>query len=565
MKKGQICEGYVERLDFPNKGVLSCEDEKVVVKNVLPGQKISFMITKKRKGKAEGRLLDVLENAPYEIPSVCPHFGVCGGCAYQTLPYDKQLELKKGQVRKLLTPVFAKQALLDGEAELTDEYVNHIFEGIKGSPVQSAYRNKMEFSFGDEVKDGPLSLGMHKRGSFYDIVSVRECQLVDEDYRKILNTTLDYFTQKGTSYYHRMRHEGYLRHLLVRKAQKTGEILIALITTTQEEQDLQPYVDALLALPLQGKITGVLHTKNDSVADVVQSDETVLLYGQDYFYEELLGLKFKISQLSFFQTNSLGAEVLYETAREFLGDISDDGRNDKTVFDLYSGTGTIAQLLAPVAGRVIGVEIVEEAVKAARENAKLNNLNNCEFIAGDVLKVIGDIKEKPDFIVLDPPRDGIHPKALQHIIDYQVDRIVYISCKPTSLARDLDIMIEQGYRMERVVAIDQFPGTGHVETVCLLSKLHEAKHHVNVRLDMDEMDITSAESKATYEEIKKYVAEHNDGMKVSNLYIAQVKRKCGIELAENFNLPKSEDARQPRCPKEKEEAIVEALKAFQMI
>ena len=470
MKKGQICEGYVERLDFPNKGVLSCEDEKVVVKNVLPGQKISFMITKKRKGKAEGRLLDVLENAPYEISSACPHFGVCGGCAYQTLPYDKQLELKKEQVRKLLTPVFAKQALLDGEAELTDEYVNHIFEGIKGSPVQSAYRNKMEFSFGDEIKDGPLSLGMHKRGSFYDIVSVRECQLVDEDYRKILNTTLDYFTQKGTSYYHRMRHEGYLRHLLVRKAQKTGEILIALITTTQEEQDLQPYVDALLALQLQGKITGVLHTKNDSVADVVQSDETVLLYGQDYFYEELLGLKFKISQFSFFQTNSLGAEVLYETAREFLGDISDDGRNDKTVFDLYSGTGTIAQLLAPVAGKVIGVEIVEEAVKAARENAKLNNLNNCEFIAGDVLKVIGDIKEKPDFIVLDPPRDGIHPKALQHIIDYQVNRIVYISCKPTSLARDLDIMIEQGYRMERVVAIDQFPGTGHVETVCLLTR-----------------------------------------------------------------------------------------------
>ena len=563
MKKGQICEGYVERLDFPNKGVLSFEDEKVVVKNVLPGQKISFMITKKRKGKAEGRLLDVLENAPYEIPSVCPHFGVCGGCAYQTLPYDKQLELKKGQVRKLLTPVFAKQALLDGEAELTDEYVNHIFEGIKGSPVQSAYRNKMEFSFGDEVKDGPLSLGMHKRGSFYDIVSVRECQLVDEDYRKILNTTLDYFTQKGNSYYHRMRHEGYLRHLLVRKAQKTGEILIALITTTQEEQDLQPYVDALLALPLQGKITGVLHTKNDSVADVVQSDETVLLYGQDYFYEELLGLKFKISQFSFFQTNSLGAEVLYETAREFLGDISDDGRNDKTVFDLYSGTGTIAQLLAPVAGRVIGVEIVEEAVKAARENAKLNNLNNCEFIAGDVLKVIGDIKEKPDFIVLDPPRDGIHPKALQHIIDYQVDRIVYISCKPTSLARDLDIMIEQGYRMERVVAIDQFPGTGHVETVVLLSQ-QKPDDTIEIDLDLDELDATSAELKATYQEIKDYVLKEF-GLKVSSLYISQVKRKCGIEVGENYNLPKSENARVPQCPKEKEDAIKAALKYYAMI
>lgn len=563
MKKGQICEGYVERLDFPNKGVLSFEDEKVVVKNVLPGQKISFMITKKRKGKAEGRLLDVLENAPYEIPSVCPHFGVCGGCAYQTLPYDKQLELKKGQVRKLLTPVFAKQALLDGEAELTDEYVNHIFEGIKGSPVQSAYRNKMEFSFGDEVKDGPLSLGMHKRGSFYDIVSVRECQLVDEDYRKILNTTLDYFTQKGTSYYHRMRHEGYLRHLLVRKAQKTCEILIALITTTQEEQDLQPYVDALLALPLQGKITGVLHTKNDSVADVVQSDETVLLYGQDYFYEELLGLKFKISQFSFFQTNSLGAEVLYETAREFLGDISDDGRNDKTVFDLYSGTGTIAQLLAPVAGRVIGVEIVEEAVKAARENAKLNNLNNCEFIAGDVLKVIGDIKEKPDFIVLDPPRDGIHPKALQHIIDYQVDRIVYISCKPTSLARDLDIMIEQGYRMERVVAIDQFPGTGHVETVVLLSR-KTPDDTIEVDLDLDELDITAAESKATYQEIKDYVLKEF-GLKVSTLYISQIKRKCGIDVGEHYNISQKENQKVPQCPKEKEDAIRAALEHFAMI
>ena len=576
MKKGQICEGYVERLDFPNKGVLSFEDEKVVVKNVLPGQKISFMITKKRKGKAEGRLLDVLENAPYEIPSVCPHFGVCGGCAYQTLPYDKQLELKKGQVRKLLTPVFAKQALLDGEAELTDEYVNHIFEGIKGSPVQSAYRNKMEFSFGDEVKDGPLSLGMHKRGSFYDIVSVRECQLVDEDYRKILNTTLDYFTQKGTSYYHRMRHEGYLRHLLVRKAQKTGEILIALITTTQEEQDLQPYVDALLALPLQGKITGVLHTKNDSVADVVQSDETVLLYGQDYFYEELLGLKFKISQFSFFQTNSLGAEVLYETAREFLGDISDDGRNDKTVFDLYSGTGTIAQLLAPVAGRVIGVEIVEEAVKAARENAKLNNLNNCEFIAGDVLKVIGDIKEKPDFIVLDPPRDGIHPKALQHIIDYQVDRIVYISCKPTSLARDLDIMIEQGYRMERVVAIDQFPGTGHVETVVLLShKKADSYIHIDVEFGEGEGKIPvdsiakraeayKPKEKVTYKMIKEYI-EAKYGFKVHTAYIAEVKRDLGLPM---YDAPNAvEELKQPRKhpTPEKVEAIKDALRYFAVI
>lgn len=468
MKKGQICEGYVERLDFPNKGIIRCEEETVVVKNTIPGQKVSFMINKKRKGKAEGRLLETLEKAPYEINSTCPHFGACGGCNYQNVPYEEQLNIKKNQVLRLLKPAFEKQMLLNGKEGDLEAYTDTIFEGIKASPVQRGYRNKMEFSFGDEVKDGSLALGMHKRGSFYDIVSVRECQIVDADYRKILSCVLDYFAQKQTSYFHRLRHEGYLRHLLVRKAQKTGEILIALVTTTQEAHELQPLAQALLQLPLEGKITGVLHTKNDSVADVVQSDETVILYGQDYFYEELLGLKFKISQFSFFQTNTLGAEVLYETAREYLGDISDSGKKDKTVFDLYSGTGTIAQLLAPVCGKVIGVEIIEEAVEAAKENAKLNGLTNCEFIAGDVLKVIDTIEEKPDFIVLDPPRDGIHPKALQKILSYAVERMIYISCKPTSLARDLEAFLENGYEVERVCCVDMFPNTGNIETVVKL-------------------------------------------------------------------------------------------------
>lgn len=468
MKKGQVYEGYVERVDFPNKGIVRCEDETAVVKNAIPGQRISFMVSKKRKGKAEGRQLSVLEKAPYEQTDVCPHFGECGGCNYQGIPYAKQLEIKEEQVRRLLHPAFEKQMLLDGENGDADQYMDRIFEGIKPSPVQYNYRNKMEFSFGDEYKDGPLALGMHRRGNFYDIVSVRECRIVDEDYRMVLGCVLDYFSEKNSSYFHRIRHEGYLRHLLVRKAQKTGEMLIALVTTTQETQDLAPLVAQLLALPLKGQITGVMHTMNDSLADVVQSDETVILYGQDHFYEELLGLRFKISQFSFFQTNTLGAEVLYETAREFLGDISGEGAHDKTVYDLYSGTGTIAQLLAPVAKKVIGVEIVEEAVLAARQNAEMNGLHNCEFIAGDVLKVLDEIDEKPDFIVLDPPRDGIHPKALRKIIDFQVDRLVYISCKPTSLARDLKILLDSGYRVERAVAIDQFPGTYHVETVVKL-------------------------------------------------------------------------------------------------
>ena len=333
----------------------------------------------------------------------------------------------------------------------------------------------MEFSFGDEFKDGPLALGLHKKGSFHDIITTSECRIVNEDYNNILDTTLKFFEEYGFPFYHKMRHTGYLRHLVVRRAVKTGEILVNLVTTgTFDDLDeckkykeaaiLDEYKDKLLSLNLYGTIAGVLHTVNDSLADVVQSDDTVILYGREYINEKLLGLDFKISTFSFFQTNTLGAEVLYSKAREFVGET-----NDKVVFDLYSGTGTIAQIVAPVAKKVVGVEIIEEAVVAARENAALNGLSNCEFIAGDVLKVIDDIEVKPDLIILDPPRDGIHPKALTKIIDYGVDRLVYISCKPTSLARDLEVLQERGYKVERVCAVDMFPQSVHVETVCLLS------------------------------------------------------------------------------------------------
>ncbi len=583
MKKGQVYEGLVEHVDFPNKGIVRVAEETCVVKNSLPGQKIRFCVNKVRKGKAEARLLEVLEQSPLEVGAPCSYFGLCGGCTYLSLPYEEQLRMKGEQVKKLLDHVLGNQSKA------------YLWEGIKRSPKEYEYRNKMEFSFGDEYKDGPLSLGMHKRGSFYDVVHVDDCQIVDGDYRRILSAVLEYFREQGTSFYHRMRHVGFLRHLLVRKASKTGEILIALVTTSQnpthcpvgdENQQngtetefvqngeirreettalVNGFKDCLLALQKQeklaGKIAGILHITNDSLADVVRSDRTDVLYGDDYFYEELLGLKFKISTFSFFQTNTYSAEVLYQTAREYVGDL---GKGEKTVFDLYSGTGTIAQLMAPVAKKVIGVEIVEEAVEAAKKNARLNGLENCDFIAGDVLKVLDDISEKPDMIILDPPRDGIHPKALPKIIDYGVDRIVYISCKPTSLVRDLEVFLASGYQVERAVAVDQFPWTANVETVCLLSKLHEAKHHVNVTLEMDELDVTSAESKATYEEIKDYVLEKH-GLQVTNLYIAQVKRKCGIIERENHNKSQKEDAKQPQCPEDKEKAIRDALKHFGMV
>lgn len=561
MKKGQQIEGVVARIDFPNKGIVTCEEGVCVVKNALPGQKVRAVINKARKGKAEGRLLEVLESSPAEKESPCPHFGQCGSCIYLSLPYEETLKIKEEQVKRLLEPVLSRQE---------EEW--H-FEGAKANPAVFGYRNKMEFTFGDEIKDGPLALGMHKRGSFYDIVSVKECQIVDRDYRRILACTLDFFQEQKdqgqpVSFYHRLRHDGYLRHLLVRKAARTGEILIALVTTTQtadllEEQMLAAWREKLLQLPLQGTIVGIMHVKNDSQADVVQSDETDILYGRDYFYEELLGLQFRISLFSFFQTNSLSAELLYNTAREYILGILGE-KEGQIIYDLYSGTGTIAQMLAPVAKKVIGVEIVEEAVVAARENAALNGLHNCEFVAGDVLKVLDTIAEKPDMIVLDPPRDGVHPKALDKIIKYGVEHILYISCKPTSLARDLEVFLARGYVVRRCVAVDQFSWTGHVETVVLLSKGEVDSKKIRVEFSLEDMDMSEFQDGATYPQIKEYVLEHT-GLKVSNLYISQIKRKCGIEVGKNYNLPKSEDSRQPQCPPEKEKAIREALKYYGMI
>ncbi len=651
MKKGQIYEGIIEKVNFPNKAIITVIDNhtvekteakadsdidsniadtkkdsdsnvsisknfesnlsglqeqipaemvKVQVKGGIEGQKVRFAIKKARKDKCMGRLLEVVEASAQETqPPACPKFGICGGCTYQSLPYDKQLELKKRQVLDLIEPVY------NGEEPF-------LYDGILASPEVYGYRNKMEFSFGDEVKDGPLTLGLHKKGSMHDILDADCCKIVHDDFTKVLCCVRDYCKEKQIPHYNKNRHEGILRHLLVRRSSSTKELLAALVVSSQKEYDWSELCAQLQNLPLEGKLIGFLLITNDSLGDVVKSDKTEILFGTDSFTEEILGLHFKISPFSFFQTNSKGAEVLYSRAREYiladssfeqeqkselLGKIPDrkyidtfdkevlnnssfdervdhessvknhfineDSLKDKVVFDLYSGTGTIAQIIAPIAKKVIGVEIVAEAVEAAKENAAANGLTNCEFIAGDVLKVLDDISEKPDFIILDPPRDGIHPKALRKIIDYGVENIVYISCKPTSFARDLVVFQENGYAMKRMSNVDMFPQTVHVETVVLLSQ-QKPDDTIEIDLDLDELDATSAETKATYQEIKDYVLKEF-GLKVSNLYISQVKRKCGIEVGENYNLPKTENPKVPQCPKEKEDAIKAALKYFAMI
>jgi len=451
MKKGQIYQGVVGEIKFPNRAVVKTEDGEIcIVQNALPGQKVEFRVNKAKNGRYEGLLLSVLEKSEIETKKdICSHFGICGGCLYQSIPYIQQLRIKEFQIRSLLDHV-------DGEYK---------WEGIKASPLEYAYRNKMEFSFGNEEIDGPLTVGLHKRGGFYDIVPVSDCRIVDEDFRRILMITQVFFRALNVPFYHKMKHEGILRHLLVRKGNRTGEIMIGLVTTSELNIDLKPYVDGLLSMATSGKIVSVLHIVNDGLSDMVRADSIEVLYGRDYIYEELFKLKFKITPFSFFQTNTQAAEVLYETVRGYLGTLK-----DQEVYDLYSGTGTIAQVLAPAAKKVIGVEIVGEAVEAAKENAEMNGLSNCEFLCGDVLKVIDEIEEKPDVIVLDPPREGIHPKALTKIIDFDVNRIVYISCKPTSLVRDLEVFKQNGYVLERACAIDIFVGTQNVETVVVLTK-----------------------------------------------------------------------------------------------
>ena len=414
----------------------------------------------------------------------CSNEDRCGGCFYQGISYEEELKKKEGEIRDLFSP------LVIGDFH---------FEGIIPSPKKEAYRNKMEFSFGDQEKNGSLCLGLHQKRSFFNILNTEDCRLPNRDMGEILLATRVYFQEKGISYFHKKRHEGYLRHLLIRRAEKTGEILLSLIHNSFEdkkhsEQDglqniailsedslLRGWCERLLSLEKEGKLeghfAGILHTRNESLADAVINQGTKILYGKDYFYEELLGLNFKITPFSFFQTNTLGAEKLYEKIREYA-DLSDTAVKKPIIFDLYSGTGTITQLMSKVAKKAYGVEIVEEAVESAKENAIENGITNCHFIAGDVLKVLEESAKReettvlphPDFIIVDPPRDGMHKKALDLIIRYGVNRLIYVACKPKSLARDLEALQNAGYRVQKLCAVDLFPRTNNCEVVCLLKK-----------------------------------------------------------------------------------------------
>ena len=451
MKKGDVLRIKIEGQRYPNEGIARFDNRKVKVDGALEGQTVDVRVLKSGEKRIKVKNIGIVERAPYEIEPNCSFSDVCGGCTFPTLPYERQVEMKR-------------QEVLDQLAKNEVEYGE--FLGIEPCPKITEYRNKMEFTFGDYEIGGKPQLGMHKKGRFMDVITVSDCVIADRDFQQIVKATLEFFEDAGIPHYHKKDHSGYQRNLIVRKSEKHRQLLVNLVTATGYEMDEDAYVEKLRSLSLNNEIVGITHTFNDRVADSVYCDSIKTLWGQDYYYEEILGLKFKVTPFSFFQTNTEAAERLYDYAVGLIPELE-----GKTVFDLYSGTGTISQIMALRAKKVVGIELVEEAVEAARVNADLNGLSNCEFIAGDVFKALDEVSEKPDVIVVDPPRAGILPKALRKILDYRVDTIVYVSCNPLTLAQNLAVMEQEGYRVESVKAFDNFPFTKHIETVVLMSRI----------------------------------------------------------------------------------------------
>ena len=453
MKRRDIIEFEVDKMEFGGTSVSRLGNRDIYMKGGITGQKVKASVKKTRSGKADVKMLELLENSPLETETPCKHFNQCGGCSILSVPYEKQIEIKERQVMDLF---------------LEQDIFGFNFQGIERSPKTKEYRNKMEYTFGDEMKDGPLTLGLHKKGKHIDIITVDGCFLVDDDFIKVLTSTFEFFNEKKLPYYRNMSHKGYLRNLVVRKGINTNEMMVNIVTSSQEDFDMTEYKEMLLNLDLKCELVSILHTINDGLADAVNCDELRVLHGRDYIQEELLGLKFKISPFSFFQTNTKGAEELYKIAREFVGE-----HNNKVIFDLYSGTGTIGQVMAEKAKKVYGIELIEEAVEAANKNAKLNGLTNCEFIAGDVAKTVNKLKAKPDIIIVDPPRPGVHKDAIRDIAGFNSKEIVYISCNPKTLVLDLVEFKNYGYEVEKVKLMDMFPNTPHVETVVKLKRVRD--------------------------------------------------------------------------------------------
>ncbi|BAK81573.1 23S rRNA (uracil(1939)-C(5))-methyltransferase RlmD [Candidatus Arthromitus sp. SFB-rat-Yit] len=446
MKKGEIFELDIIGFDFKGEGYGEIDGERYFVKGAIPYEKLKVRFVKSKGGRKICKRVGILNKSHIEISPSCDKFGECGGCTYLNISYEDQIKLKEEALRDLL-----------------NEINYDSFLGILKSPKEFEYRNKMEFSFGDEFRGGPLELGLHKKGNPFGVVPTYNCKLISEDFRKIMRSTVEYFREIGAEPYKLKTHKGYLRNLVLREGKE--EILLSIVTSSQNDMDFREFKDRILSLNLKKSIGGIVHIVSDSLSDAVNPSKIEIIYGNDFVYEEIFELKFKINTFSFFQTNTEGVKVLYNEVKNRVGN------PNGTILDLYSGVGTIGQVLSKN-NKVIGVEIVEDAVKMAKENAKLNNLC-CEFICGDVSQVVKDIKDKISFIVVDPPRAGIGAKGVKNICKFDVENIVYVSCNPQTLRDDLKEFLNNGYKVNNIQAVDMFPNTYHVETVVLMSRVEK--------------------------------------------------------------------------------------------
>ncbi len=560
MQKNEVVKVKIEDIGVGGEGIGKVDGYTLFIKDTIIGDVVEAKVVKAKKNYGYARLMNVLTPSKDRVEEVvCPMARKCGGCQIQEMKYPAQLAFKESKVRGNL------ERIGEVPGELLDE-IMHPVVGMDEEGMQPfRYRNKAQFPIGTD-KDGRVTAGFYA-GRTHSIIGNTDCVLGVEVNEEILNCILDFMEEFEIPAYDEVKHKGLVRHVLLRYGFKTDEIMVCLVINGKTIPHCHDLVGRLRQIP---GMTSITLSSNTAKTNVIMGDTIRLLWGQEFITDYIGEIKYQISPLSFYQVNPVQTEKLYGLALDYAG-----LTGNETVWDLYCGIGTISLFLAKKAKQVYGVEIVPQAIDDARNNAKINDITNAEFYVGKAEEVLPEYykeyekthngeKAHADVIVVDPPRKGCEESLLQTIVDMQPEKVVYVSCDSATLARDVKFLRANGYELKDVTPVDQFPHTVHVETVCLLSKLHEAKHHVNVRLDMDELDLTSAESKATYEEIKAYVLEKH-GLQVTNLYIAQVKRKCGIIERENYNKPKSEDAKQPQCPEDKEKAIKDALEYFGMV
>ncbi len=573
-KKGDILTVTIEDIDTEGQGIGKTDGYTLFVKDALVGDVVKVKIMKAKKNYAFARLEEVITPSSYRIEPKCEHHRRCGGCQLQCLSYDAQLAFKEKKVRNNLVRI----------GGFSEDIINEVMQPIIGMEVPYYYRNKAQYPIGRDKKTGKPVAGFYAQRT-HDIIPNTDCALGVPENKVILEKILAWMDECKVSAYDEETGKGLVRHVLIRKGFVSGELMVCLVVNGRELPGVGKLIESLKEVSGMKSLSLSI---NREKTNVIMGKTIRTLWGSDTIEDTLGGIKFRISPLSFYQVNPVQTEKLYAKAVEFAG-----LTGKESVWDLYCGIGTISLFMAKNAGKVYGVEIIPEAIEDAKGNAERNGFTNTEFFVGKAEEVLPEFYESgadvqsasdmlhPDVIVVDPPRKGCDVQCLDTMLKMQPERIVYVSCDSATLARDLKILCEGSYKLEKACCVDMFGMTTHVETVVLLSQ-QKPDDYIEVELELDELDLTSAESKATYVEIKDYVLE-KQGLKASNLYISQVKRKCGIEVGENYNLPKSEGARgpvdlcsartgagaetarQPQCPVEKEKAIKDALEHFGMV